>query len=66
MDWPAVGWGVVSAEQQKFLARLQGAGYKTLVSNDYDHLVVEIGEYFQDIRVYCSQCGRWAPKKHTH
>ena len=54
------------SDQQKFLDRLEKAGYKTLVSNDYDEVTVQIGEYFRDIRVYCSQCGRWAPKKHVH
>ncbi len=61
-----VGWGVVSPDQQKFLERLEKAGYKTLVSNDYDEIVVQIGEYFRDVRVYCTQCGRWGPKKHAH
>ena len=61
-----VGWGVVSAEQQKFLERLQGAGFLTLVSNDYDEVTVQIGEYFRDIRLLCSECGRWVPKTHRH
>ena len=61
-----IGWGVVSPDQQKFLEMLQKAGYLTLVSNDYDELVVQIGEYFREVRVYCTQCGRWGPKKHAH
>jgi hypothetical protein len=58
--------GVVSPDQQKFLGRLECAGYKTLVSNDYDLLVVEIQEYFKDVRTYCKHCDRWVAKRHTH
>lgn len=61
-----VGWGVVSPEQQKFLERLQGAGYKTLVSCDYDEVVVQIQEYFREVRSFCNHCGRWFLKKHSH
>ena len=60
------GLGVVSPDQQKFLARLEGAGYKTLLSNDYDEIVVQIVEYFRDVRTFCAQCGRWVPRKHAH
>ena len=60
------GWGVVSTDQKKFLERLEGAGYKTLVSNDYDQVIVEIGEYFREVRSFCSHCGRWSVKKHIH
>ena len=40
------GTGVLKENQQKFLDRLQEAGYKTLVSNDYDFICREIMEYF--------------------
>ena len=61
-----IGWGVVSPDQQKFLESLQEAGYKTLVSSDYDEIVVQIREYFREVRSFCAQCGRWAVKKHAH
>jgi prophage antirepressor-like protein len=61
-----VGWGTVSPEQKKFLERLRRAGFKTLVSCDYDELVVAIQEYFRDVRTYCEHCDRWVPKKHAH
>jgi prophage antirepressor-like protein len=61
-----IGWGVVSPDQQKFLERLQKAGYKTLVSNDYDEILVLIQEYFKDVRSYCPHCDRWVPSKHVH
>jgi prophage antirepressor-like protein len=60
------GWGVLSPDQKKFLERLESAGYKTLVSNDYDELVVEIQNYFRDVRTYCKHCGRWVAKRHAH
>jgi prophage antirepressor-like protein len=60
------GWGVLSPDQQKYLQGLREAGYLTLVSNDYDEIVVKVGEYFRDIRIYCTHCGRWMSKKHSH
>jgi prophage antirepressor-like protein len=60
------GWGVLSPDQQKYLERLREAGYLTLVSNEYDEIVVKVGEYFRDIRIYCTHCGRWISKKHSH
>ena len=61
-----VGWGVLSSDQKKFLERLEGAGYKTLVSNDSDEVIVQIMEYFREVRSFCSHCGRWFAKKHSH
>ena len=61
-----VGWGVVSHDQHKFLERLQKAGYKTVISNDYDEIIVQIGEYFREVRTFCIHCGRWVAKRHTH
>ena len=60
------GWGVVSPDQQKFLERLKGSGYKTLISNDYDDVIVQIGEYFREVQSFCEHCGRWFVKKHIH
>ena len=41
-----LGTGVVSQSQQKFLEKLEAAGFKTLISNDYDEICQEIREYF--------------------
>ena len=60
------GWGVVSPDQKKFLERLEGAGYKTLISNDYDDVIMQIVEYFREVRSFCSHCGRWFANKHSH
>ncbi len=43
------GLGVVSSDQMKFLERLEEAGYKTLLSNDYDEVIVQIHEYFRNV-----------------
>ncbi len=43
------GLGVVSSDQMKFLERLEEAGYKTLLSNDYDEIIVQIHEYFRNV-----------------
>ena len=36
----------------------QNNGFKTLVSNDYDHIIEQIIEYFRDVRIKCSYCPR--------
>jgi hypothetical protein len=41
-----LGLGVLKENQQKFLEGLATAGFKTLVSNDYDLICKEIVEYF--------------------
>ena len=58
--------GEISLDQQKFLERLERAGYKALLSNDYDLIILEIREYFRDVRSFCTHCGRWVPSKHKH
>jgi len=40
------GCGIISPEQFQFMDRLKEAGFKTLLSNDYDFLVKEIVEDF--------------------
>ena len=41
-----LGTGILRENQQKFLEKLQEAGCKTLVSNDYDEICKAIMEYF--------------------
>ena len=48
----------MSNNQQEFLENLQKAGWKTLVSNDYDEIVTEIMKYFVEVRFKCQQCTR--------
>ncbi len=39
-----------SPQQQAYLQNLQDSGFKTLVSNDYDHIVVTITEFREEAR----------------
>ena len=50
------GDGVVSEKQQGFLEALEQNGFKTLISNDYDQIIVELTQYFQDVRYKCTHC----------
>ena len=52
------GCGSLSNEQSNILSHYKLNGFKTLVSNDYDHIIEQIIEYFRDVRVRCSFCPR--------
>ena len=52
------GNGVLSPDQSMILLQYQNNGFKTLVSNDYDHIIKQVIEYFRDVRVKCSFCPR--------
>ena len=52
------GKGILSPDQSKMLRQYENNGFKTLVSNDYDHIIEQIIEYFRDIRIKCSYCPR--------
>ena len=52
------GNGVLSPDQSMMLRQYQNNGFKTLVSNDYDHIIEQIIEYFRDVRIKCSYCPR--------
>ena len=52
------GNGVLSPDQSMILLQYQNNGFKTLVSNDYDHIIEEVIEYFIDVRIKCSFCPR--------
>ena len=52
------GNGVLSPDQSMMLPQYQNNGFKTLVSNDYDHIIEQIIEYFRDARILCSYCPR--------
>ena len=52
------GNGVLSPDQSMILLQYQNNGLKTLVSNDYDHIIEQIIEYFRDVRILCSYCPR--------
>ena len=48
------GNGVLSPDKSMMLRQYQNSGFKTLVSNDYDHIIEQIIEYFRDVRIKCS------------
>ena len=48
------GNGVLSPDQSMILRQDQNNGFKTLVSNDYDHIIEQVIEYFRDVRIKCS------------
>ena len=52
------GNGVLSPDQSMILLQYQNNGFKTLVSNDYDHIIEQVIEYFRDVRIKCSHCPR--------
>ena len=50
--------GIVSEDQYKMMRQYYLNGFKTLVSNDYDHIIKDILEYFEDVRMKCTFCPR--------
>ena len=52
------GNGVLSPDQSMMLRQYRNNGFKTLVSNDYDHIIKQLIEYFRDVRIMCSYCPR--------
>ena len=52
------GNGVLSPDQSMMLRQYENNGFKTLVSNDYDHIIEQLIEYFRDVRILCSYCPR--------
>ena len=63
------GDGVLSYDESKMLRQYENNGFKTLVSNDCDHVIEQFIEYFRDVRIKCSYCPRkfvssWSIKNH--
>ena len=50
------GTGKLSENQSKYLKQLEQSRYKVIVSNDYDHIIVQLVNYFNGIRYQCSSC----------
>ena len=50
------GNGKLSENQSKYLFQLEQSGFKVLVSNDYDQILVELIDYFSGIRYACPHC----------
>ena len=52
------GNGILSPDQSMILLQYKDNGFKTLLSNDYDHIIEQVIEYFKDVRIKCSYCPR--------
>jgi hypothetical protein len=50
------GKGIISEKQTSYLSRLEESGYKCIISNDYDEIVVSITNYCKDIVYPCKYC----------
>ena len=50
------GKGVISTKQNEYLKKLEISGYKCIISNDYDEIIVELLKYFNDIIYPCRFC----------
>ena len=52
------GDGVVHDKQITYLDSLKDIKYKTLISCDYDEIVVELTRYYDDLRFPCPHCSK--------
>ena len=50
------GKGIISTKQTDYLKKLETSGYKCLISNDYDEIIVKLLKYFNDIIYPCKFC----------
>ena len=50
------GKGILSGKQSDYLGGLEQAGFKCIVSNDYDEIILELMKYFVDIVYPCKYC----------
>ena len=57
--------GLLSPDQSKMLLQYRNNNFKILVSNDYDHIIEQIIEYFRDVRIKCSFCPRRFISSHS-
>ena len=53
------GKGVISEKQLDMNQKMGDRGFKTLISDSYDDICIEINKYLSDIRFKCHRC----PKK---
>ena len=52
------GTGVLSKSQSLMANNHKLNGFKVLISNDYDEIILTIHEYFKNIRIKCLYCPR--------
>lgn len=64
------GNGKISEAQLKFLKRIEGEGWKCIISNNYDDIILAIVDYFSydhriPKRLTCSKCEKSFAKERT-
>ena len=52
------GKGRLSDKQNDYLKKLELSGYKCIISNDYEEIIVEMIKYFDDIMYPCKHCNK--------
>ena len=52
------GKGILSERQSLMVNNYKSSGFKVLISNNYDEIILAIHEYFKDVRMVCSLCPR--------
>ena len=50
------GLGVVSEKQENIKNRLEERGYKYILSDNYDDIIIELNHYLQNRRYKCYHC----------
>ena len=50
------GTGRLNDDQIKYLNNLKLLGFKTLVSNDYTQIILQINDYMNEVRINCPGC----------
>ena len=64
MKTPA-GSGILSNNQQTYLNNLKLQNFKTMVSDNYDDILINLINYFRDIRIICGFCNKKFKNKET-
>ena len=59
------GDGELSKKQADYLEQLENLRYKTLVSNNYDTIVIELTKYYGDLQFPCRFCSKVFKSKVT-
>ena len=57
--------GVVSLDQSKMIQAYKDNGFLTLISNDYDEILIQLIEYFTGVRIKCQHCNSKFKSKRT-
>jgi len=52
------GTGKLKPNQRQFLDDLEQQNWKTMVSDSYDDILVELIEYVRDVRLKCKYCNQ--------